>query len=48
MEKFGKAIDYSLRYVFEPALQWVINHPIISVVVVVVLIYFAVRNYRML
>ncbi|MBM2803406.1 MAG: hypothetical protein HW419_1299 [Deltaproteobacteria bacterium] len=48
MDKFGKAIDYSSHYVFEPALQWVINHPIISVVVVVVMIYFAVRNYRML
>jgi hypothetical protein len=48
MDIFGKTIDYSLQYVFEPALHWVINHPIISVVVVVVLIFFAVRNYRML
>lgn len=48
MDKFGKVIDYSLLYVFEPALHWVINHPIISVVVVVLLIFFAARNYRML
>ena len=48
MDKLGKVFDYSLKYVFEPALHWVINHPIISVVVVVVLIFFAVRNYRML
>ena len=48
MEKFDKAIDYSLRYAFEPALHWVINHPIISVLVVFVLLFFAVRNYRML
>ena len=48
MDKFDKGIDYSLRYVFEPALYWVLNHPIISVTVVFVLIYFAVRNYRML
>jgi len=48
MDKFDKAIDYSLKYAFEPALHWVINHPIISVVVVGLLIFFAVRNYRML
>lgn len=48
MDRIGKGIDYSLRYVFEPALQWVINHPIISVAVILILVFFAVRNYRML
>ena len=44
----GKAIDYILINVFEPALQWSLNHPFLSVVVVGALIFFAVRNYRML
>lgn len=48
MDKFDKVIDYSLKYALEPALHWVISHPIISVVVVVLLIFFAARNYRML
>ena len=48
MDKLGKGLDYSLRYVFEPALHWVIDHPVISVAVVVLLIFFAACNYRML
>jgi hypothetical protein len=48
MDKLGKVLDYSLRYVFEPALHWVIDHPVISVAVVVAMIFFAARNYRML
>ena len=48
MDKLGKGIDYSLKYVFEPALHWVIDHPIISVAAVVVMVFFAARNYRML
>jgi hypothetical protein len=43
-----RAIDYLLRNFFEPALQWTLNHPVVSVVVVGVLIYWAVRGYRML
>jgi len=48
MDKLGKVLDYSLRFVFEPALHWVIDHPVISVAVVVAMIFFAARNYRML
>ena len=48
MDYFNKLVDYSLRHVFEPSLNWVLNHPIVSVVVVAVLIYASVRNYRML
>jgi hypothetical protein len=48
MDHLNKFLDYSLRNVFEPSLNWVLNHPIISVVAVVALIYFSVRNYRML
>ena len=44
----GKAIDYIVQNIFEPSLVWVLNHPIISVVVVGALIFFAARNYRML
>jgi hypothetical protein len=43
-----RAIDYVMRNFFEPGLQWTLNHPIISVFFVVVLIYWAVRGYRML
>lgn len=48
MNHFDKFIDYSLRNVFEPSLNWVLNHPIVSVLAVVALIYFSCRNYRML
>ena len=44
----GKAVDYILINLFEPALNWSLNHPIISVVVVGALVFFACRNYRML
>jgi len=48
MDYLNKGIDYVLRHLFEPGLAWVLNHPLISVVVVGVLIYWAVRGYRML
>jgi hypothetical protein len=44
----GKAVDYLLNNFFEPALNWSLHHPFISVVVVGALIFFACRNYRML
>ena len=44
----GKAVDYVLINLFEPALNWSLQHPLISVVVVGALIFFACRNYRML
>jgi hypothetical protein len=37
-----------MRNVFEPGLQWTLNHPVISVLIIGVLIYWAVRGYRML
>jgi hypothetical protein len=43
-----RAIEYIMRNLFEPGLQWTLNHPVISVVIVGVLIYWAVRGYRML
>jgi hypothetical protein len=48
MDRIGKFFDLSLRYVLEPGLNWVLEHPIISVVVVVTLVYWAVRGYRIL
>jgi hypothetical protein len=48
MARIEKFFDLALRYVFDPGLNWVLQHPIISVVVVVVLVYWAVRGYRML
>ena len=41
-------VDYVVQSIFEPALNWVLDHPIVSVLVVGALIFFSVRNYRML
>ena len=48
MDRFNKFIDYLSRQIFEPSLNWAIDHPIISTVAIVALIYVSVRNYRML
>jgi hypothetical protein len=48
MDRINKLFELSLRYVFEPGLNWVLDHPVISVVVVVTLVYWAVRGYRIL
>lgn len=48
MERLNKFFDLTLRYALEPGLNWVLEHPIISVVVVVVLVYWSVRGYRIL
>jgi len=48
MDRLEKFFDYTLRYALEPGLNWVIAHPIISVIVVFVLVYWSVRGYRML
>ena len=45
MDRF---IEYIIHNILNPSFAWVLNHPIISVVVVGALIYFSVRNYRML
>lgn len=44
----SRAVDYVVQSLFEPALMWVLNHPIITVLAVAALIFFSVRNYRML
>ena len=48
MDRIEKVFDLALRYVFDPGLNWVLDHPIISVVVVVGLVYWAVRGYKMM
>ena len=48
MNQISRLIDLGLRYVFEPGLNWVIDHPIISVLIVVGLVYWSARGYRML
>ena len=48
MDQIGKLINLGLRYVFEPSLNWVLDHPIISVLVVVGLVYWSARGYRIL
>jgi hypothetical protein len=48
MDRLHKFLDLSLRYVFEPGLDWVLAHPIVSVVVVVALVYWSMRGYRIL
>jgi hypothetical protein len=48
MRSIEKFFDLCLRYVFEPGLNWVIDHPAVSVIVVVALVYWAVRGYRMI
>jgi len=48
MDRLEKLFDYTLRYALEPGLNWVIAHPIVSVIVVFVLVYWSVRGYRML
>jgi hypothetical protein len=48
MDRLNKLFDLALDYAFEPGLNWVLDHPIVSVVVVVALVAWAVRGYRML
>ena len=48
MDRVEKLFDLALRYFFEPGLNWVLDHAIISVVLVVALVYWSVRGYRML
>jgi multidrug efflux pump subunit AcrB len=48
MDRIENAFDVAMRYVFEPGLNWVLQHPIVSVVVVVALVFWSVRGYRMM
>lgn len=48
MKEVAELLGWARRYVFEPGFDWVLEHPIISVVVVIGLVYWSVRGYRML
>jgi len=48
MHRIDKYFDLTMRYALEPGVNWVIDHPILSVLVVVALVYWSVRGYRML
>jgi hypothetical protein len=48
MDQLSRFFEWISRHAFEPALVWVLNHPIISLVVIFVAVWASVRNYRML
>lgn len=48
MDLLSRYFDLISRHALEPALGWVINHPIVSLIVVFVAVWVSVRNYRML
>ena len=48
MDRLNKFLDLTMRYALEPGLTWVLEHPVISVVVVIALVYWSVRGYRIL
>jgi hypothetical protein len=48
MIRLNRVFDGAVRYVVEPGLNWVIDHPFISVAAVAILVYWSVRGYRMI
>jgi len=48
MDLLSRSFEWISRHAFEPALIWVLNHPIVSLVVIFVAVWASVRNYRML
>lgn len=48
MDLLSRYFDLISRHGLEPALAWVINHPIVSLIVVFFAVWVSVRNYRML
>jgi len=48
MDLLSRYFELLSRHALEPALMWVLNHPIVSLVVVFVIVYVSMRNYRML
>lgn len=48
MDRLSRLLDLTLSYVLEPGVNWVIDHPIISVLAVVAMVFWSMRGYRML
>ena len=43
MNRLSRLLDLTLTYVLEPGVNWVIDHPIISVLVVVAMVFWSMR-----
>lgn len=48
MDLLSRYFELLSRHALEPALVWVLNHPIVSLIVVFAAVWVSVRNYRML
>jgi len=48
MELISRYFEWLSKHALDPMLVWVLNHPIVSLVVIFVAVYVSVRNYRML
>jgi len=48
MDRLSKLVDFTLDHLLEPSVNWVIDHPIISVAVIVALVFWSMRGYRIL
>jgi len=48
MDQLSRYFEWFARHVLDPTLVWVLNHPVVSLVVIFVAVYVSVRNYRML
>jgi len=48
LDRFTESFQLTSRTIFEPALNWVLHHPILSVLAVFIVLFFSIRNYRML
>ena len=48
MDRLSRLLDFVMDHMLEPGANWVINHPIISLLAVVALIFWSMRGYRIL
>jgi len=48
MDLLSRYFELLSRHALEPALVWVLNHPIVSLIAVFAIVYVSMRNYRML
>lgn len=48
MDRLSRLLDFALDHVMTPSVNWVIDHPIITVAVIVALVFWSMRGYRIL
>lgn len=48
MDRLSKLFDFTLDYLLEPSVNWVIDHPIVTVAAIVALVFWSMRGYRIL